>query len=144
MHIATAPSTPLQQRLDSHSELTRDLSTLTADELCESAAEVVTFDAIVWIEAIGIVADAHTRAAAVSDVPCFLAVFGAPVTHQHATEVLREIKARRWDDEDRRIVDRATEEAELMAEHGSTCECHRCYDAYHVADLSDVKFVGAR
>lgn len=125
-------------------ELTRDLSALTADELRDSAAEVVTFDAIVWIEAIGIVADAYTRAAAVSDVPCFLEVFGAPVTHQHATEVLRDIKARKWDEEFRRIVDRATDEAELMAEHGSTCECHHCYDAYHVADLSDVKFVGAR
>jgi len=125
-------------------ELTRDLAQLTADELRDSAAEVVTFDAIVWVEAIGIVADAHTRAAAVSDVPCFLAVFGAPVTHQRATEVLREIKRRDCRDELRRIVDRATDEAELMAEHGSTCECHRCYDAYHVADLSDVQFVGAR
>lgn len=124
-------------------DLDRDLSTMTAAELRESAAEVVTFDAIVWIEAIGIVADAHTRAAAVSDVECFRAVFGAPVTHRRAAEVLREIKSRDCRDELRRIVDRAEDRAELMADHGSSCDCRQCWDTTAIVDLDDVEFLGA-
>jgi len=134
-------------------QLLIDLTTLTLPQLVESADEVLGHPdepgQIAWAEDCGIAWTMH--GVAVVDVPGFVEMWGLPVTHARAAEIKRAARkgqavpllATMTAKDCRDEVYRAQDRAELIAEHGGSCDCRDCYDMRPLADVGDLKFIAA-
>jgi hypothetical protein len=81
-----------------------------------------------------------TGRVAITDPHSFWCVAGSPVTNERAVEVLEHGRRGIYGSEVRYQIDAAEANAERLAEHGTYCDCAKCYDAHDVADLTDVVF----
>jgi hypothetical protein len=129
--LQTAPK-PAQQ----------NLSHATVEQLREAALAIFEAgdDTIAWAEGIGLVWCTMTGRVAITDPHSFWCVAGSPVTNERAVEVLEHGRRGIYGSEVRHQINAAEDNAERLAEHGTYCDCAKCYDAHDVADLTDVVF----
>lgn len=128
-----------------------DLTTLTAEELRDSADEVLDYPdgpgAIACADDVGVLLSGDR--VAVCDVPYFLEMWGLPVTHARAAEVVKALKEKRIEsrhplvnaDDCRHDLRRAEDRAEITAEHGCECDCHDCRFRNPLCSVRDIRFV---
>lgn len=135
-----------------HGMMRDDLSTLTAAELRDSADEALDYPDgpgyIACADDVGVLLSGDR--VAVYDVPYFVSMWGYPVTHERAAEIVKALREKRIEsrhpivtaDDCRWDLRRAEDRAQITEEHGSECDCHDCRGTRPLCCVRDIKFVG--